>query len=223
MTLRIVLIALMPVTPARSAARLGSSMCVTFGVIFAHTGFVAAPITQPQTSSRISGFSPIAAPILRSGRPCGQEKFSSKPSTPAAWQRSMISTHASLSILLHDRGDEHAVGELVLALLEFLQPDLERPVADQFDVFPADDFLAVAGHELGVARRDIDDLRGIEADRLGNDRAPAFLEGAGDDVEIRPRRTGADDERIGELETIDGGGERGHRIARLNAFSAPLA
>ena len=30
-------------------------MCVTFGVIFAQTGFFAAAITQPQTSSTISG------------------------------------------------------------------------------------------------------------------------------------------------------------------------
>ena len=43
-------------------------MCVTFGVIFAQTGFFAAAITQPQTSSRISG-------ILAHGRahfPFGQ-------------------------------------------------------------------------------------------------------------------------------------------------------
>ncbi len=32
----------------------------------------------------------------RSGRPCGQETLSSKASTPASWQRSLISTQASL-------------------------------------------------------------------------------------------------------------------------------
>ena len=42
-----VLIALMPSQPAAKAARLGSSMCVTLGVIFAQTGFFAAAITQP--------------------------------------------------------------------------------------------------------------------------------------------------------------------------------
>ena len=52
-------------------------------------------MTQPHTSSRMSGSWPIAAPILRSGRPCGHEKLSSKASTPAAWQRSTISTQAS--------------------------------------------------------------------------------------------------------------------------------
>ena len=71
-------------------------MCVMFGVILAQTGFLAAPITQPQTSSNKSGSCPMAAPMRRSGRPCGQEKFSSKPSTPASWQRSTISIHASL-------------------------------------------------------------------------------------------------------------------------------
>jgi hypothetical protein len=39
---------------------------------------------------------PMAAPIFRSGNPCGQEKFSSNASTPVSWQRSTISTHASL-------------------------------------------------------------------------------------------------------------------------------
>ena len=95
-TLRMVLIALTPWQPPRNAARLGSVMRVTFGVIFAQTGFFAAAITQPQTSSTISGFSPIAAPILRSGKPCGQEKFSSNESTPASSQRWTISIQASL-------------------------------------------------------------------------------------------------------------------------------
>src|SRR5947208_296202 len=95
MTLRIVLIALIPWQPAASAAREGSSMCVTLGVILAHTGTFAADMTQPQTSFRISGFSPIAEPIRRSGRPWGQEKLHSKASTPTSWQRSMISIHAS--------------------------------------------------------------------------------------------------------------------------------
>ena len=95
MTERIVLIALMPSHPARSAARPGSSMWVMLGVIFAQTGFVATPFTQPQTSSRISGSCPIAEPIFRSGSPCGHEKLSSNASTPAASHRSTISIHAS--------------------------------------------------------------------------------------------------------------------------------
>ena len=71
-------------------------MCVTLGVILAHTGILAALITQPQTSSRMSGFSPIAEPIFRSGNPCGQDKLHSNASTPASWQRSTISIQASL-------------------------------------------------------------------------------------------------------------------------------
>ena len=34
--------------------------------------------------------------MRRSGRPCGQEKLHSNASTPACWQRSTISTQASL-------------------------------------------------------------------------------------------------------------------------------
>ncbi len=100
-------------------------MCVTFGVIFAQTGFFAAAITQPQTSSTISGFSPIAAPILRSGNPCGQEKFSSKASTPASWQRSTISIHASLLYSSMIDAMSTPSGCLSLHLLEFVDPDLE--------------------------------------------------------------------------------------------------
>ena len=84
MTHRMVLIALTPSHPARSAASQPSWMCVTFGVSFAHTGTFAAPITQRQTSSMIPQSCPIAAPIFRSGNPCGQEKFNSNASTPVA-------------------------------------------------------------------------------------------------------------------------------------------
>ena len=31
-----------------------------------------------------------------------------------------------LVIFLHDRRDEHAVGKLIFALLEFIEPDVER-------------------------------------------------------------------------------------------------
>ena len=55
-------------------------------------------------------------------------------------------------------------------------------------------------------------LRGVEADGLGDDRAPAFVERLADDVDVRARRAGADDERIGQLQTVDGGGECGHRF-----------
>ena len=71
-------------------------MCVTFGVSLAQTGTVATSLTQPATSSRISGFSPIAEPILRSGKPCGHEKFNSNASTPKSWHFSVISCQASL-------------------------------------------------------------------------------------------------------------------------------
>ena len=114
-----------------------------------------------------------------------------------------------LAILLHDRRNEDAVGVEVLALLELVDPEVKRPVADQLDVFPADD-LAAGGVELGVARGNVDDLGGVEADGLRDDGAPALAERAADDAEVGAGRAGADDERIRELEAVDGGGERGH-------------
>ena len=110
MTLRIVLIALIPWQPASSAARAGSSMCVMFGVILAQTGLRAVLITQPQTSARISGFSPMAEPILRSGRPCGQEKFSSKRIDAGVLAALDDFDPGVAAVFFHDRGDENAFG-----------------------------------------------------------------------------------------------------------------
>ena len=55
-------------------------------------------------------------------------------------------------------------------------------------------------------------LRRIEADGLGDDRAPAFVEGLADDVEVGAGRAGADDERVGKLQSVNGGGECGHNV-----------
>ena len=107
-----------------------------------------------------------------------------------------------LAVFLHDGRDEHAVGKLVFAFLELVLPNLERAVADEFDVFPADDFLAVVRMQFRVTRRDVDDLRGVEAHGFGDDRAPAFGEGLVDDVEIGSGRPGPDDERIRQFEAI---------------------
>ena len=102
-------------------------------------------------------------------------------------------------VFLHDRGNQNTIGILVFALFEFVEPDIKWPIADQFDVFPTDYFLPVVSHELGITRGDVDDLGGIETDRLGDHRAPAFPERAGDDIKIRPGWTRSDDERVREL------------------------
>jgi hypothetical protein len=78
---------------------------------------------------------------------------------------------------------------LVLDLLEFVDPGLERPVADELDVLPADDLLAVVRAQPAVAGLDVDDLRGVEADGLADDRPPAVVERLADDVGVRSRRS----------------------------------
>ena len=93
---RIVLIIAMPSAPPFNALAAGTVGLPTFGVIFAHTGSTATSFTQPQTSSTMSGFSPIAMPILRSGKPCGHDRLSSKPSTPVSWTSLTICCQASL-------------------------------------------------------------------------------------------------------------------------------
>jgi hypothetical protein len=179
------------------------------GVILAHTGFRDAAMTQPQTS----------VTVLAHGR----THFAFRQAVRAG-KIQLESVHTGLlaalnnldpsvfAIFFHDGSDQHAFGKKVFALLEFVQPDLERAVANQFDIFPADNFLSVMAHQFRVARRDIDDLRGVEADGLGDDGAPAFLEGLGYDVQIGSRRAGGDDERIGQFQSVHGCGKCRHKF-----------
>mmetsp|Transcript_34967 Transcript_34967/g.75708 ORF Transcript_34967/g.75708 Transcript_34967/m.75708 type:complete len:312 (+) Transcript_34967:76-1011(+) len=96
MTDWMVLMAARPSRPASSATLPGLVMSVMFGVILAHTGMFAASFTQPHTSSSRSQSWPMAAPMRRSGMPWGQEKLSSKMSTPHSSQRPISSSHAFL-------------------------------------------------------------------------------------------------------------------------------
>mmetsp|Transcript_7961 Transcript_7961/g.22018 ORF Transcript_7961/g.22018 Transcript_7961/m.22018 type:complete len:250 (-) Transcript_7961:360-1109(-) len=90
-----VLIAAMPSMFFSRQTLAGSVMSVMFGVILAHTGTVATSLTHPHTSSSTEQSWPIAAPIFRSGMPCGHEKLISKASTPTSSQRLTISTQFS--------------------------------------------------------------------------------------------------------------------------------
>src|SRR5262249_21752358 len=98
-----------------------------------------------------------------------------------------------LAVLLHDRGDQNAVGVSVFELLDLVDPGGEGAVADQLDVLPADDFLRFGGAQPPVARLHVDDLGGVEADGFTYDRAPAFVERLADDVGVGPRRPRGDD------------------------------
>ncbi len=104
-----------------------------------------------------------------------------------------------LAIFLHDRGDQHAVGMPVLDLFEFVEPDVEGPIADQLDILPADDFFRLGGAESGISRLHVGHFRRIETDRLADHGAPAFVERLADDVGVRARRAGRDDQGIGEF------------------------
>ena len=113
-------------------------------------------------------------------------------------------------VFLHDRGDENALGILVLHLLEFIDPGFEAAIGDELDVFPAVDFARLAAAQTGVARLNVDDFAGVEADRFADDGAPAFFERFADDIGVRARRAGADDEGIGKFQAVDGGFESCH-------------
>jgi len=64
-------------------------------------------------------------------------------------------------------------GNLFLAPFEFINPERKRAVADEFNVFPTDDFAA-RSKQFGVTRGDIDDLGGVEAHGFGDDKRPSL-------------------------------------------------
>lgn len=124
-------------------------------------------------------------------------------------------------ILLHHGGDEDSIRVGVLGLFEFIEPDVEFAVADEFDVLPADHFLAIVGHQFGVARADVDDFGTIQANGFGDHTAPTFPEGAFDHLYIGPRRAGADDKGVLGLQAIDGGCKGGHGFPGNDSQTLP--
>src|SRR5207249_2096077 len=94
-------------------------------------------------------------------------------------------------------------------------------IADQLNVFPTDHVFAVGAEQFRVARRDVDDLRRVEADRFRDDRTPSFAKRASDDVKICSRRTGADYEWIRQLQSVDCGSECWHNglLCKAGPFS----
>ena len=100
-------------------------MCVTFGVIFAQTGFFAA--CHHPTANLLDDLG-----IFAHGRAhlsFGQSVRAGKIQLERIDARILATLDdfdpRILVIFLHDRRDQHAVGKLVFAFLEFIQPDFE--------------------------------------------------------------------------------------------------
>ena len=116
-TLRIVLIALTPWQPARNAARVGSSMRVMLGVIFAQTGFVAAP--HDPTADLLQHLRIL--PHRRAHLALGQTVRTREVQFEGIHAR-RLATLDDLDPrvrveLLHDGGDQHAAGKRSLQRL----------------------------------------------------------------------------------------------------------
>src|SRR3954466_15562190 len=113
-------------------------------------------------------------------------------------------------VLFHDRGDENASWILVLNLLELFDPSLEAAIGAQLDILPAVDFAGLAAPQPRVTRLDVDHLAGIKTDRFADNGAPAFVERFADDVGVRARRAGADNEGVGKFEAVNRSLKSGH-------------
>ena len=106
----------MPWQPPRNAARLGSLMRVTFGVIFAQTGFFAAAMTQPQTSCDDLGILAHRRAHFAFGQSVRAGKVQLKRIDPG-----ILATLDDLApgiavVFFHDRRDEHAVRDACLCI-----------------------------------------------------------------------------------------------------------
>ena len=95
MMLLMVLMRLTPCAPPRLAAMPCGRMSLTFGVSLTSTGTVLYCTAQPVMRSLTLGSCPTALPMPRSHMPCGQPKFSSRPSAPASMLRLIRSFHSA--------------------------------------------------------------------------------------------------------------------------------
>src|SRR6266403_1528979 len=99
---------------------------------------------------------------------------------------------ASLVVLFHDGSDQNMIRIVFFNLAKFLEPDFDRAIRDEFDVFETDHFTIVARTQFAVARYDVDDFARLEADGLGDRAAPAGVEGFCDNARVGSRRAGTE-------------------------------
>ena len=188
-----VLMAESPSAPPRLAARATVRMSVMLGVSFTSTGVRATSFTHSVIMQAYSGTWPTALPMPRSLMPCGQPKFSSRPSAPASSARLHDVVPGLALRFHHQRGDHGVLRIALLDLGDLAQVDFERPVGDELDVVEAHHALAVP-IDGGVARGDVDD--GL-AEGLPDGAAPAGVEGAHHLIAAIGGRTGGQPEGIG--------------------------
>src|SRR6185436_4187902 len=110
---------------------------------------------------------------------------------------------ATLFVLLHDRRDQDVVWILFLDLPKLVQPNVDRSIGDEFDVFETDNFACTSRTKFPVTRNDIHDLRRLEADSLSDSAAPTRVKRFRKHASICSRRSRTEDERVGKLHAVD--------------------
>src|SRR2546426_3555860 len=80
---------------------------------------------------------------------------------------------AALFILFHDRGYQHMIRILLFDLAKLVEPDFNRAIGNQLDVFEANDLAGSSRSQFPVTRNDVDNLGGFQANSLCDRAAPA--------------------------------------------------
>ena len=111
---------------------------------------------------------------------------------------------ASLFVFLHDRGDQNVVWILLLDLSKLVEPHVDWPIGDQFDVFESDHLTRGSRAEFSITRNNVDDLRGFETDSLSNSAAPTCVVRLCENAGIRSRRPRTEQKRVRKLHAVDG-------------------
>src|SRR6185437_505426 len=65
----------------------------------------------------------------------------------------------ALLILFHDRSDQDVIRILLLDLAKLVEPNVDRSIGDQLDVFKTDHFTCATRAKFAVTRDDVHDFR----------------------------------------------------------------
>ena len=87
-------------------------------------------------------------------------------------------------------------------LAKLVQPDVDGPIRDQLDVLEADHFTGSSGSEFPITGHDVNDLGRFQRNSFGYCAAPPGVVRLCNYACIRSRRTRAQQEGIGKVNSI---------------------
>src|SRR6266508_1031948 len=110
---------------------------------------------------------------------------------------------AVLVKLFHDRSNENMLWILFFDLTKLIQPDIDRAIRNELNVFKTDDLARRFRTQFAITRYHIYNLGRFQANRLRDSAAPPGVIRLGDHARVRARRAGAQQKRVREGHSVD--------------------